>query len=152
MNLIQAYDALGALTWDDKVAILAARLKALESQVTPPFVPVEHRYEPGFYIRTMYLPADMIFIGRKHLRGHEVHLIKGRATYITPKGKFDCSAPFSIFTAPGFAMVAYIQEECVVETWHTNEEESRDSDMLEARDFELPEVTLARGQKLLEVA
>lgn len=96
----------------------------------------------------MTLPADTVFIGRKHLQGHEVHLIKGRAVYITPKGKFEQSAPYSIMTTPGFAMVAYIIEDCIVETWHKDIDASRDIKALEARDFEDPQVCLARGRVL----
>jgi hypothetical protein len=149
MNIVEQMDQLKVrtdLTWDEKIGILAVRLKWLEGQIPPPPAPVTHRFETGQYIRTMTIPTGSIFIGRRHLRGHEVHLIKGRATYVTPKGSFEVFAPYSIFTAPGFAMVAYIIEDVVVETWHENREESRNIEELERRDFEDPSICLARGR------
>ena len=125
MNVLEEINKLGELTWDQKVALVAYRLRQAEKAMKGRAVfTLSHRFEPGLYIRTMTLPADTVFIGRKHLRGHEVHLISGKATYVTGKGKFDVVAPFSIFTAPGFAMVAYIHEEGLVETWHSNLESS----------------------------
>jgi len=149
MNALEEMDKLSGLSWDDKVSILAVKFKSLESVATPPPSQLTHRFEPGFYIRTMTLPAETIVLGRKHLRGHEVRLTKGSATYITARGKMRVSAPFMIFTAPGFSMVGYIHEDSEVETWHTNPDELRDVELLESRDFAPAELTLARGQELL---
>lgn len=148
MNALEEMDKHPTLTWGDKVALVAAKLKSLEEEFPPPEAPLSHKFQDGMYVRCMTIPAETVFIGRKHLLGHEVHLIKGRAIYITPKGKFEVEAPFSVHTAPGFYMVAYIVEEVEVESWHSNKEEIRDIRALEEKYFEPPELLIARGQLL----
>jgi hypothetical protein len=145
---LEVMDKYPDLSWGDKIAIVAARLKWLEKEFPPPEAPLSHSFKDGMYVRSMKIPADTVFIGRQHLKGHEVHLIKGRAIYITPKGKFEVQAPFSVHTAPGFYMIAYIIEEVEVESWHPNKEESRDIDKIEKTYFEPPELLIARGQLL----
>jgi hypothetical protein len=142
---LAAYTPAG-LSWADKVAYLAAKFRTLEQTSAP----VEHRFEPGVYIRTMRIPKDTLFLGRKHNHGHKVRLVEGECTLFHPGGTLYCNAPFEIESDPGFHSVVYTITDVVGETIHPNPDESRDVEALELRDFEPAQELFNRGQVLIE--
>lgn len=103
------------LTWAEKVAYLAVELRERGGSEG---WPVEHRVDAGWYIRTVRLPADMVFIGRRHRHGHMCRLISGRTVHITEQQTWVVDAPFMIHTKPGYQMVLHTLTDCVGETWH----------------------------------
>jgi hypothetical protein len=131
---VVAWDRLPAqLSWKEKIAYLFVSLAQAMPDHTP--LPVEHVIGNGAYIRKMRLPADMIFLGREHLQGHQVSLMKGSAILITPAGKKRYDAPASLITDPGFHTVAYMLTECEVWTLHGNPQNLTDTQILEDQIF-----------------
>jgi len=144
---IEVWDRLPpTLTWEEKIALLAHQFMKLEQTVTP----LEHRFEPGWYIRTMKIPKETFFVGRKHLLGHDIRLLQGDVIYVTDKGKTRVQAPFSLHSAPGFYAIAYTITDVLAETWHENTQENRDTDALELRAFEPASALLDRGRLIQE--
>lgn len=131
-------------TWEEKIAFLAAEF-AKREQVE---CPVEHGFEPGFYIRTMRIAAGTLFLGRKHNHGHEVNLLEGSLVLITQTCKHPLTAPSRIQSQPGFHAVAYTLTDCVAETRHPNPAESRDTRALEDDIFESGQALIDRGCEL----
>lgn len=134
------------LQWEEKIALLAHRFMQLEQQETA----LEHRFEPGWYIRLIRIPKDTFFIGRKHNVGHGVKLLEGEVVYVTPKGKFEVQAPFGLETLPGFHAVFYAITDVVGESWHRNPTESRDIAALELEAFEPAQALFERGRRIEE--
>ncbi len=133
-----------ALSWAQKVAYLAAAFKQLEQVETP----LEHRFEPGWYVRTMRIPAQTLFIGRRHQKGHEVILLEGEAIYIDPTERHYVKPPFSVKTPAGFYAVVFAITDVVGETRHPNPDESRDVAALELEAFEPAAALIARGEDI----
>lgn len=143
MELAQ-WDALPPqLTWKEKIAFLAASMQAALPDYEP--LPVEHVFGRGLYIRKMCLPAGYFFLGREHLTGHMVSLMKGSAILITPAGKKQYDGPVGLLTDPGFHTVAYMLTDCEVWTFHGNPSGSTDKDALEAKIFGSIEEMMALG-------
>lgn len=134
------------LSWEDKVAFIAYTLsRAPPSAETP----VYEIFENGFYIRVMTIPKDVLFVGRKHLVGHEVTLVKGSCIHCAPDGlKYLIKAPFTMQSPPGFYTVFLSLEDMIAYTKHANPTDSRDSKALEAAAFEPAEVVLKRGKRI----
>jgi hypothetical protein len=143
-ELIPAWDTQAPphLSWEEKILYLAAIFHTVEQTETP----VEHRFEPGVYVRTMRIPANTLFLGRRHREGHEVNLLEGEVVYMTPEGRHYVKPPFSIHTTPGFYAVFYTFTDVIGETRHPNPTGSRDT--LELRWFDPAETLIARGQEL----
>lgn len=133
-------------SWAQKVAYLAAAFRTAEQVDTP----LEHRFEPGWYVRTIRIPAQTLFIGRRHEIGHEVILLEGEAIYVEPQGRHRVQAPFSVHTQPGFHAIVYAITDVLGETRHPNPEESRDIAALELEAFEPAEALIARGHELIQ--
>jgi SET domain len=140
---VKGWDDNPYLSWEDKVAFMAYKLGQMRGAETP----IHEVFENGFYIRVMTVPKDVLFIGRKHLVGHEVTLVKGSCIYCAPDGlKYLIKAPFTMQSPPGFYAVFLSLEDMIAYTKHPNPEESRDGKALEAKAFEPPEVVLRRGR------
>jgi hypothetical protein len=142
---VPAWDALPALSWKNKVAVLAYEFGKLEQTSCP----VEHIFDVDkVYIREMKIPKDTLFIGREHINGHEVQLTEGEAVLVTPEGKFYFKAPAAIKTTSGMHAVAYTITDIVARTIHPNESNSTDFEALEASIFEPAEKLLALGEQV----
>jgi hypothetical protein len=126
------------LDFEDKVALMAWTLSKLPQAPTP----VQEIHENGFYLRVMTIPKGAIFVGRKHLLGHEVTLTKGSCIHIQPDGqKYFIKAPFTMMSKPGFYVVCYALEDLVAFTAHAE-------GVTEADAFESAEVMLERGKAI----
>jgi hypothetical protein len=141
MNLVEIpeWDGLAPyLNWEDKVAYLAWMLSKLPQAETP----VKELWENGFYFRVMTIPKGTLFIGRRHLLGHEVTLTKGSCIHIQPDGqRYLIKAPFTMISNPGFYVVCYALEDMVAYTAHPE-------GVTEAEAFEDSKVMLDRGRQI----
>lgn len=133
------------LSWKEKVAYLCATLADLPGQHVSP---VEHMVGNGVYIRTMRLPAGLVFLGREHLKGHLVTLLQGSAILITEHSRTQFDAISNIMTEPGFHMVAYTLTECVAQTAHWGIDESKTYQELEDEIFGSVDALMALGRQL----
>jgi hypothetical protein len=137
------------LSWKEKIAFLGVQF----AHVLASECPVEHIIGHGSYIRKMTIPAGTVFLGREHLQGHEVTLLKGSVVLITPETKRQVDAITTLHTTPGFYMVVYTLTDVEAQTVHPNPHNSCDVVALEAQIFgpaeELRQLGLAVEERLL---
>jgi hypothetical protein len=111
---------------------------------------VRHIFHPGRYVREFDLPADFIFIGRVHKKGHLVELLRGRTELITEKGTTVHNAIDRLMTVPGFQTVIHTLTPITACSIHANPNEIRDIEELEDEFFEPVAPLLMRGQGVQE--
>lgn len=146
MNCLMKIDRGFDLSWEEKLAYLSYRFAEGEQKKCPLY----HIFEDGLYIREMQIPAGTLFVGRPHLHGHRVVLMKGRVLWIMEKEKKVMEAPAETMTVPGFQMVALALTDVVSRTYHPNGAECKDVDILEAGIFGSIEERLALGKMVFE--
>jgi hypothetical protein len=95
--------------------------------------PVEHRFVPGLYWRTITNPKDSFIVTKIHKEPNISTVLKGRLACITEDGMEILEAGMQWETCPGTKRVLYAVEETVFSTVHPNPEEQRDLEALEAR-------------------
>jgi len=141
MKCLMELDKGYGLNWPEKLAYLA--FKFLEgAQIR---CPVVHSFEPGVYIREMFIPKGVVFIGRAHRHGHRVELVSGKVVLIEEDRRTHLEAPFDMYTVPCY-MTAFIAVTDVVgRTYHPNPTESRDLITLEDDAFRPAAEPLAIG-------
>jgi hypothetical protein len=137
---------LPGLKWNEKLALLTYRFKPVEDTSTP----VTHIFEPGMYIREMFIPEGTVFIGRAHRYGHKCELVSGSVRLILESGDIEMDAPHELETSPGFHMVLVALTDVVGRTYHPNPTESRDKGALEAGIFHPIEEMLALGAEVAQ--
>lgn len=133
------------LSWEDKIAYIAYKIKP--NEIIPDAV--EHRFEPGWYIRTLKIPANCALVGNPHKVGHLCKLVEGKLAVMQQEGKYYFEAPAEMVTTPGYQSAVLTQTYCVVETWHLNPFDSQDIIALEAAAFSPGEPTLKRGEVIV---
>jgi hypothetical protein len=137
------------LSWEDKIAYLAYKISQ-RGGIKPGDLEIRHIFEPGRYIREFDLPADFVFIGRVHRKGHLIELLRGEAKLITPRGNSLHRAIDRMVTPAGFQTVAYTITPVLCRTIHENPFELRDIAELEDEFFEPVQPVLAKGQGVQE--
>lgn len=125
------------LTWVEKLGYLSVifRDNGGETQFM-----TSHRFEPGVYIREIFVPKGMFFIGRAHRYGHKVTLDAGRVRLITcttaqEAVSVELEAPHELMTVPYFQTVFEALDDTWGSTYHPNPTNSRNIDALEADIF-----------------
>lgn len=134
------------LTWPEKVAFLACRFQQITDMDHKESCPVTHSFEPGFYVREMFIPADTLFIGRAHRHGHRCVLVSGSVAVMSADGETPLAAPAELMTVPGYQMVLKALTDVVGRTYHPNPTESRDIAALEAEAFHPAEEVFTLGR------
>jgi hypothetical protein len=122
---------LAPLSWKEKLAYIGVDMLA-GPQIE---APVMHFFQPGWYIREMFIPAGTLFIGREHRHGHECQLVKGTVLHITETGRQEITAPFTMHSTPGYQMVLQTLTDVIGRTVHPNVGDARDIDLLEDHIF-----------------
>lgn len=137
------------LSWPEKLGALAVMFKEKGDVLCP----VSHRFEPGMYIREMFIPRGTYFIGRAHRIGHKVKLDAGRVRLILENGSGthdeELDAPHELTTSPYFQMVFEALTDVWGSTYHPNPTNIRDIDKLEADAFLPADDVLAIGRSVL---
>jgi hypothetical protein len=146
MQTLVEFNRLPGVTWADKIAYLSYTLRNDRD------CPVTHKFEPGWYVREISIPAQTYFIGRVHVEGHICRLVKGRILHITEEEKIIRNAPFTMHTTKGYQVVLYTYTDVVGCTYHSNPEDFHDIDKLESLIFEPAKSVLDRGKLIAETA
>lgn len=133
------------LSWPEKLGALAVMFKEKGDVLCP----VSHRFEPGLYIREMFIPKGTYFIGRAHRHGHKVTLDAGSVRFIQEFGENVLQATIELRTAPYYQMVFEALTDVWGSTFHRNPTNSRDIDKLEAEAFLPADEVLAIGRAVL---
>lgn len=149
MKCLMELDKGYGLNWPEKLAYLA--FKFLEGAQNR--CPVTHSFEPGVYVREMFIPQGTVFIGRAHRHGHRVELVSGKVVLIyedrSRPGAFakvsHINAPFEMMTEPCYMTTFIAMTDVVGRTYHPNLTESRDIVALEDDAFRPAAETLTIG-------
>ncbi len=93
----------------------------------------KHHFAAGMYAREILIPAGCTLTGKIHRHEHINVISKGDISVLTENGIERIQAPATIISKPGTKRVGYAHEDTIWTTFHPNEDDCRDLDILEAR-------------------
>ena len=93
-------------------------------------VPTDHTFGPGFYSRTIHLPAGATLTGKVHATEHIFILSKGELLVVTEDGRQHLKAPCQVVCRAGVKRAGYALTDVVCTNVHITEE--TDLERLEA--------------------
>lgn len=95
----------------DKIARLEVEMLASPDQIE---IEAAHTFGPGFYARTVVIPAGATATGKVHATEHLFILTRGEVTLATEDGTRRVCAPFHSIGRPGIkrAVHAHTEAEC----------------------------------------
>jgi hypothetical protein len=107
-------------------------------------LPLTHRFTPGMYIRTIFMPAGALVISKIHRTQHPFVVTKGRCLVWDPMagGAATIRAGHIGITMPGTRRVIYIFEDTEWTTFHATDKttpEAVEADIIEPHDFDREE-------------
>lgn len=143
--LMELDSAKYGLSFKEKLAYLGLKFSDFSEG---PKCPVQHLFEPGVYIREMFIPAETLFIGRPHTFGHRCDLMSGKILLIREEGKMHLEAPASLMSKPGYMMCLYAKTDVIGRTYHPNPDERRDVDAMEDEIFGSVAELIRLGEKV----
>jgi quercetin dioxygenase-like cupin family protein len=103
-------------------------------------IPVQHEFLEGVYMRTVYMKAGDIIIGKIHKQEHVAIISQGRATVLTENGVLEIKAPYLFKSPPGVRRALLIHEDMIWTTVHRSDHTDIESleEQLIAKDFNDP--------------
>jgi hypothetical protein len=111
---------MSELTHDDCAVdvpfISRANIEAIEARMkTMPqvHIPVSHDFSPGYYMRTIRIPAGTRLTGRIHLYENLNVLSEGEMSVLTEGAFKRVNAPFVVMSPPGTKRIAIAHTDCV---------------------------------------
>jgi quercetin dioxygenase-like cupin family protein len=105
----------------DKVERLESELRKFpQLQIEP-----EHTFGPGFYARTLKLPAGTVLTGKVHKTEHIFMVTRGDITVVTDDGVRTVSAGHQAVCRPGMKRAGI----CHTEVWCTNVHITSETDL-----------------------
>lgn len=123
------------------------RLEAELRQLPQMHIEPVHTFGPGFYARTLHIPAGTCLTGRVHSTEHLFALSKGEMLLATEDGSIKVKAPYQCVARPGTKRVGYALSDCVCSNFHLTEE--TDLAKLEA-ELIVPEALECSGLEALQ--
>ena len=81
-----------------------------------------HTFGPGFYARTIHIPAGSTLTAKVHATEHIFLLTAGEMLLATEDGTMRVSAPFQCVARPGLKRVGYAVTDCAVTNVHITPE------------------------------
>jgi hypothetical protein len=83
--------------------------------------PLEHRFTPGLYSRTIFMPAGDILVSELHLTEHQFVVSKGACSVFDEvNGLVTIAAPYLGITMPGTRRMIVVHEDTIWTTFHPN--------------------------------
>jgi hypothetical protein len=103
-------------------------------------LPVQHDFLDGVYMRTVFMKAGLIVVGKIHKQEHVALFSKGRATVLTEHGVNEIKATFIFKSPPGARRALVIHEDMVWTTVHRSDHTDLEQleEQLIAKDFNDP--------------
>lgn len=77
-----------------------------------------HTFGPGFYARTVRIPAGCAVVGKIHATEHVFILSEGRLALASEEGRRVVEAPFQCISTPGVKRAGVALTDCVVTNIH----------------------------------
>lgn len=105
----------------------------------------DHTYGPGFYCRTIFIPAGTVLTGKVHATEHIFFVSKGDMTVVTEEGSKRVSAGYQAVCKPGLKRAGFAHTDTVCTNLHITPE--TDLAKLEAA-LIIPEQAIEAEEKL----
>lgn len=93
-------------------------------------IPLIHGFGPGFYARSIMLPAGTVLTGKVHKTRHIFMVTAGDISITTDSGTVRVQAPYMAICEPGFKRAGFAHADTVCVNIHITEQQ--DVAMLEA--------------------
>lgn len=98
------------------------RLEAAMRQLPQIEIPVKHTFGPGFYARTITIPAGATLTGKVHATEHVFIVSKGELLVVTDDGEQHIRAPFQTVCRPGLKRAGHALTEVECTNVHITDE------------------------------
>ena len=108
--------------------------------------PVTHNFAPDIYIREIFMPADTVVIGHKHLTEHFNVILKGKCRVMIGDVVEELTAPCTFVSGAGSQKIVNVLEDCIWQTAHSNPDNATDIETLESR-YVIKGVAITESQK-----
>ena len=108
--------------------------------------PVTHNFAPDIYIREIFMPADTVVIGHKHLTEHFNVILKGKCRVMIGDVVEELTAPCTFVSGAGSQKIVNVLEDCIWQTFHSNPDNAKDIETLESR-YVIKGVAITESQK-----
>lgn len=108
--------------------------------------PVTHNFAPDIYIREIFMPADTVVIGHKHLTEHFNVILKGKCRVMIGDVVEELTAPCTFVSGAGAQKIVNVLEDCIWQTVHSNTDNETDIETLESR-YVIKDVAITESQK-----
>ena len=83
--------------------------------------PVKHYFSKGVYAREIFMPKDMLVVGKIHKTRHLNIISQGKCLVVTPTRQIKIEAPFTFESAEGEQKVVYMLSDVIWTTIHLTE-------------------------------
>lgn len=110
-------------------------------------IPTDHGFGPGFYARTITIPAGTILTGKIHATEHIFMVTKGDITLVTDEGTKRVQAPYQAVCKAGMKRAGFAHSETVCVNIHITNE--TDLDKLEAELTIAPALEAPEAQEVI---
>lgn len=101
------------------------RIDQLEAEMTGYKLvncPLYHKFTPGMYSRTVFMPKDALVVSLIHNTKHQFIVSQGRVSVRVNEDKWELiEAPFIGVTMPGTRRVLCIEDDCIWTTFHVTD-------------------------------
>lgn len=95
-------------------------------------MPLQHVFAPGVYLRTIFIPAGTVLVGKIHKHKHGNILSKGKAILYTEHGGVEhWEGPITAVSEPGTKRAVYAVTDVYWTTVHLNPTDTQDLRALE---------------------
>ena len=93
--------------------------------------PLQHTFAPGVYVRTIFIPAGTVLVGKIHKHAHANILSAGDVSVMTEAGGIErLTGPLTMVSAPGTKRAVYAHTDATWTTIHPTD--TTDLDQIEA--------------------
>ena len=103
-------------------------------------LPLKHRFTPGMYIRTIFMPKGTLVVSKIHRTTHPFVVTRGQAAVFDEKdGVQEIKSGHIGITSPGTRRILYIREDCEWTTFHATDKttpEEVEKEIIEPHDFD----------------
>ena len=104
-----------------------------------------HYFTDGMYLRSLFLPKDLVVVGEMHKHSHFTILAEGRSKIVSQDGELEVEAPFVFISTPYAKRSVYAITDCTWITVHVNEDNCTNIEEVENRHV------IRNEQELLEI-
>jgi hypothetical protein len=98
------------------------RLESVLRTMPQAEIPTEHTFGPGFYARTITIPAGCTLTGKVHATEHIFFLSRGEMLLATDDGTQHVRAPYQVVCRPGMKRAGHALTESVCTNVHITAE------------------------------